>query len=70
MLFVLFLVKINVEDLNYWNVELQEAYFSFKEASKKRKIKKKILIYFHRSCDHIQCSGFFNIISSKTLFKS
>ena len=28
--------KINLEDLNYWNVELQEAYFSYKEAHKKR----------------------------------
>ncbi len=24
--------KINLEDLNYWNVELQEPYFSYKEA--------------------------------------
>ena len=29
--------KIVLEDLNYWNVELQEAYFSYKEASQKRK---------------------------------
>ena len=28
--------KINLEDLNYWNVELQEAYFSYKEAHAKR----------------------------------
>ena len=28
--------KIVLEDLNYWNVELQEAYFSYVEASKKR----------------------------------
>ena len=28
--------KINIEDLNYWNVELQEAYSSYKEASEKR----------------------------------
>ena len=34
--------KINLNDLNYWNVELQEAYFSYKEAFKKReKILKK-----------------------------
>ena len=34
--------KINIEDLNYWNVELQEAYFSYKEASEKReKLNKK-----------------------------
>ena len=28
--------KIELEKLNYWNVELQEAYFSYFEASKKR----------------------------------
>ena len=28
--------EINLQDLTYWNVELQEAYFSYKEASKKR----------------------------------
>ena len=28
--------KINLEDLTYWNVELQEAYFSYKEAHSKR----------------------------------
>ncbi len=28
--------KIYLEDLTYWNVELQEAYYSYKEASKKR----------------------------------
>ena len=28
--------KIPLEELNYWNVELQEAYFSYVEASKKR----------------------------------
>ena len=33
--------KINLEDLTYWNVELQEPYFSYKEASKKREKKKK-----------------------------
>jgi len=27
---------INLNDLNYWNVELQEAYYSFKEAPLKR----------------------------------
>jgi|TARA_B110000444_G_scaffold54008_1_gene50064 hypothetical protein len=27
---------IKLEDLNYWNVELQEAYYSYKEASEKR----------------------------------
>ena len=28
--------KIYLENLTYWNVELQEPYFSFKEAFKKR----------------------------------
>ena len=28
--------KIPIESLNYWNVELQEAYFSYVEASYKR----------------------------------
>ena len=27
--------KINLDKLNYWNVDLQEAYFSYKEAAKK-----------------------------------
>jgi hypothetical protein len=31
--------KIPLEDLNYWNVDLQEAYFSYVEASKKREMK-------------------------------
>lgn len=26
--------EIMLKDLNYWNVDLQEAYFSYKEASK------------------------------------
>ena len=42
MLFVRFLEKINLNNLNYWNVDLQEAYFSFKEAHlKNEQIKKK-----------------------------
>jgi hypothetical protein len=32
--------KINLEDLTYWNVELQEPYFSYKEASEKREMLK------------------------------
>ena len=28
--------KISLDQLNYWNVDLQEAYFSYVEASKKR----------------------------------
>ncbi len=30
--------KIMIDKLNYWNVELQEAYFSHEEAAKKREI--------------------------------
>ena len=34
--------RIYLENLNYWNVELQEAYFSFKEAfQKKEQLEKK-----------------------------
>ena len=34
--------QIPLDKLNYWNVELQEAYFSYKEASEKReKLNKK-----------------------------
>ena len=34
--------EINLENLTYWNVELQEPYYSYKEASKKRnKLNKK-----------------------------
>ena len=28
--------EIKLEELNYWNVDLQEAYYSYIEASKKR----------------------------------
>ena len=30
--------KISIEDLTYWNVELQEAYYSYKEAFQKREL--------------------------------
>ena len=33
--------KINIEDLTYWNVELQEAYFSYREAQQKKEVLKK-----------------------------
>ncbi len=32
--------KINIENLTYWNVELQEAYFSYKEAFEKKEMMK------------------------------
>ena len=42
MLCVLFQEKISLENLTYWNVDLQEAYFSFKEAYiKKEQLDKK-----------------------------
>ena len=28
--------KISLDQLNYWNVELQEAYYSYKEAHEKK----------------------------------
>ncbi|MDC3166823.1 DUF2093 domain-containing protein [Candidatus Pelagibacter sp.] len=28
--------QINLENLNYWNVELQEAYYSYEEAFEKK----------------------------------
>ena len=28
--------KISIENLNYWNVDLQEAYYSYVEAAQKR----------------------------------
>ena len=28
--------KISLDQLNYWNVELQEAYYSYEEAHKKK----------------------------------
>tara|TARA_B100002019_G_scaffold126188_1_gene108663 strand:+ start:183 stop:380 length:198 start_codon:yes stop_codon:yes gene_type:complete len=34
--------KINLDELTYWNVELQEAYFSYQEAfEKKEQLEKK-----------------------------
>tara|TARA_B100000575_G_C22845695_1_gene495317 strand:+ start:196 stop:393 length:198 start_codon:yes stop_codon:yes gene_type:complete len=33
--------QISLNDLNYWNVELQEPYYSYIEASKKREEQKK-----------------------------
>ena len=55
--------KISLDKLNYWNVDLQEPYFSYKEASDKFEgIVLKIKFYFQRLCDHIHCSGFFNYL--------
>ena len=40
--------KIYLDKLTYWNVELQEAYFSYVEADKKREELIKKLNYFQR----------------------
>ena len=43
--------KIMLKDLNYWNVDLQEAYFFLSKLNQKEK---KLNNYsFHRLCDHI-----------------
>ena len=41
MLCVQFRVKIELQNLNYWNVDLQEAYFSPVEANESFKRQKK-----------------------------
>ena len=40
--------KISLENLTYWNVEEQEAYFSYIEAAIKRE-KKKIISTYHET---------------------
>ena len=39
--------KISLENLNYWNVDLQEPYYSYVEASKKKEGIREKLDYFH-----------------------
>ena len=56
--------KIYLQNLNYWNVKLQEAYFSYKEAQLKREDEKKMKNHFHLSWDHIHWDGFFLILFS------
>ena len=41
--------KISLDNLNYWNVELQEPYYSYIEAHKKKRSLRKNNLYFHRS---------------------
>ena len=50
--------KIPLENLNYWNVELQEAYFSPVEVKIKQGQLKESS-YFHLLCVSIHCPGFF-----------
>ena len=45
--------EIPLEKLTYWNVELQEAYFSAIEANLSFTNIKKKIIYFHLSCVQI-----------------
>ena len=60
---------IKLEELNYWNVELQEAYYSYKEAFIKNELlKKKNKHHFQRLCDQIHWFGLINIILSSQLF--
>ena len=44
--------EIKLQNLNYWNVELQEAYFSPKEVNERIKSKKNNC-YFHLLCVQI-----------------
>ena len=37
--------KINLENLNYWNVDLQEPYYSYVEATKKKEELEKIKLF-------------------------
>ena len=46
--------NISLENLNYWNVDLQEPYYSYVEASKKKRRIRKKLNYFHLLWDQIQ----------------
>ena len=45
--------EIKLQNLNYWNVDLQEAYFSPKEVNERFKFKKKNNFYFHLLCVQI-----------------
>ena len=45
--------KISLENLTYWNVDEQEAYYSYAEASIKKEKQKKINYFFHLSCVQI-----------------
>ena len=46
--------KISLDQLNYWNVELQEAYYSYKEAHEKKRTLLSLIIsiyYVSKSID-------------------
>ena len=58
--------KISLDNLNYWNVETQEAYYSYKEAHQKR-VRNLNYHNFHLLCVQIHCFGFVMIIFSKIL---
>ena len=59
--------KILLKDLNYWNVELQEAYFSPLEVKQRIQQLKKFN-YFHLLCVQIHSLGFLDIRLSRTSF--
>ena len=50
--------QIPLQNLNYWNVDLQESYYSPIEVNEKLKLLKN-RIYFHLLCDQIHSLGFF-----------
>ena len=58
---------IKLSELQYWNVDLQEPYYSYIEAAKKKEMVTKN--YFHLSCDHIHFVGLLIIIFSNQRFK-
>ena len=60
--------KIELEKLNYWNVDLQEAYFSPTEANE-RYMQLKKSYNFHLLCVQIHWPGFFFNIVSRCLFR-
>ena len=55
--------KYNIPTAKFGNFYNKEDAFKFLK-------KRKINYFFHLSCVHIHCSGFFNIIFSKTEFKN
>ena len=63
MFYALYQEKIFLENLTYWNVEEQEPYFSYIEASKKKKnLKNKTIpsiYYVSKSIDQVFYYHFF-----------
>ncbi len=57
--------EIPLQNLNYWNVDLQEAYFSPKEVNERFKLKKKIILL-----PSIMCPNPLMWISSNHFFQN